>query len=304
MSSNSTEPLESSSKLQAILWTGWLPLPVLLGAALALRNRLRPWEFMWALAFSIYAGLKWLTWWRARRKFAHPKWRSIGFLLAWPGMDAESFLEEHRRASPPARGAWIGAVVKTTFGGILFWLLARAIPARDPLLRGWVGMFGMVFLLHFGSFEITALIWQALGVDARPIMNAPQRSTSLTEFWGKRWNLGFRQLSHDLIFRPAARVWGPGLAGFLAFLASGLIHDLVISVPARCGYGLPTAYFVLQGLGVAVERSAFGERAEIQHGLRGWLFMAAFTAGPVYFLFHPPFVSHVIIPFMRAIHAL
>jgi hypothetical protein len=50
------------------------------------------WAFMWVLAFTIYFSLKWLTWWRARTRIAHPAWRSGAYLLAWPGMDAEAFL--------------------------------------------------------------------------------------------------------------------------------------------------------------------------------------------------------------------
>ena len=93
-------------------------------------------------------------------------------------------------------------------------------------------------------------------------------------------------------------------AGFLVFVASGLIHDLVISLPARGGYGLPTGYFVLQGIGVTVERSFVGERLGLRGGLPGWLFMAVFTAGPAFWLFHPPFVTRVMVPFLRAIRAL
>ena len=58
-------------------------------------------------------------------------------------------------------------------------------------------MLGLILLLHFGSFELIALFWQSRGVNAKPIMSAPLRATSLAEFWGKRWNLGFRQFSHD-----------------------------------------------------------------------------------------------------------
>jgi hypothetical protein len=79
---------------------------------------------------------------------------------------------------------------------------------------------------------------------------------------------------------------------------------LVISVPARGGYGLPTGYFVFQGLGVLVERSSFGKQLGLRDGVRGWLFMVVITAGPVFFLFHPPFVLRVIIPFMKWMHAL
>lgn len=165
-------------------------------------------------------------------------------------------------------------------------------------------MLGLILLLHFGIFQLSALFWQRLGVDAMPIMSAPLRSESLSEFWGKRWNLGFRQLSHDLIFGPLHRRLGVRAAGFLVFVVSGLIHDLVISVPAHGGYGFPTGYFVLQGVGVLVERSSLGKRLGLREGVRGWLFMAVFTAGPAFLLFHPPFVLRVIIPFMKWMHAL
>ena len=78
----------------------------------------------------------------------------------------------------------------------------------------------------------------------------------------------------------------------------------MISLPARGGYGLPTAYFMLQGLGVAVERSPFGQHVGLRQGVSGWLFMAVLTAGPVFLLFHPPFVLRVVLPFMKAIQAL
>jgi alginate O-acetyltransferase complex protein AlgI len=259
---------------------------------------------MWILAFAIYFSLKWLTWWKARNRITHPAWRSAAYLLAWPGMDAEAFLDASQRVQTPACLTWLWAIIETILGALLLWIVARSVPEREPLLRGWVGMLGLVLLLHFGTFQIVGLLWQSFGVDARPIMSAPLGSASLSEFWGKRWNVGFRQLGYDLIFRPLHRRWGAGGAGFLVFIASGLIHDLVISLPARGGYGLPTAYFMLQGLGVAVERSPFGQHVGLRQGVSGWLFMAVLTAGPVFLLFHPPFVLRVVLPFMKAIQAL
>ena len=285
-------------------WVGWLPLVVLPPSAVLARNALPPWGFMWLLAFAIYAALKWLTWWQVRTRFSHAGWRSLAYLWAWPGMDAESFLDPTKVVERVALGAWFWAIFETALGAALLWAVPREIPQSASPLRGWVGMLGLILLLHFGSFRMLAFFWQSRGVAATPIMSAPLRSTSLSEFWGKRWNLGFRQLSYDLVFRPLRRSLGSGGAGFLVFVLSGLIHDLVISVPARGGYGLPTLYFMLQGLGVAVERSGLGKQLGLRQGARGWLFMAVTTAAPAFWLFHPPFVHNVILPFMKAIHAL
>ena len=259
---------------------------------------------MWILSFAIFIGLKWLTWWKARGMVEHPAWRSTAYLLAWPGMDAGAFLDVDQQVLPPPAKTWVWASLGTALGAVLLWVVARCVPQREALLRGWVGMVGLILLLHFGTFQIVSLVWQSIGVKAVPIMMTPLRSVSLSEFWGRRWNLGFRQLAHELIFRPLYRTVGAGLAGFFVFLASGLIHDLVISLPARGGYGLPTGYFVLQGVGTTIERSILGKRIGLGHRRIGWLFMALFVAGPVFWLFHPRFVLRVILPFMHAIHAL
>jgi hypothetical protein len=280
-----------------------MPLLFLPAVAILARDRLPAWGFMWTLSFAIFAGLKWLTWWRARAFTSHLAWRSAAYLLAWPGMDAEAFLISTSCVRPPLR-QWLWALLKSALGIILLWVVARRMAPLGAMAQGWTGLLGLIFLLHFGSFHLLALFWQRIGVAAEPIMSKPALSTSLGEFWGKRWNLGFRQLAHELVFQPLHKPLGVATAGFAVFIASGLLHDLVISLPARGGYGLPTGYFVVQGLGVAVERSTIGKRFGLRQGVRGWLFVLVVTAGPVYWLFHPPFVERVILPFMRAIHAL
>jgi D-alanyl-lipoteichoic acid acyltransferase DltB (MBOAT superfamily) len=130
-------------------------------------------------------------------------------------MDAESFLAVTKSVPPPRLRNWFWAVFETSLGVILFWAVARILPQGQ--LRGWVGMLGLILLLHFGTFQIVALFWQHLGVDAMPIMSVPLRSESLSEFWGKRWNLGFRRLSHDLIFGPLHKNLGVRATSFLVY---------------------------------------------------------------------------------------
>ena len=280
-----------------------LPALLLPAAALAFGRTLSDWQYMWLSAFAIFLGVKWLTWCSAPRGARKHFSRSIAYFFLWPGMDARAFLFGAAPAKPAAK-RFLWPLTKIAIGIALLWILPRHIPAVFPLLRGWSGLFGLVLLLHFGSFEFLALIWQCFGINAVPIMQAPLSSRSLNDFWGQRWNLGFRQLSHEFIFGPLVDRIGAPVASLLVFLFSGLIHELVISVPARAGYGLPTLYFFLQGAGVALERSSLGRALSLRRGISGWAFTAAITAFPAFWLFHPAFVVRVVIPFMEAIKSL
>jgi Membrane bound O-acyl transferase family len=282
-------------------WPAWIPLLIFPATTVLFRPWIAPWCFMWALAFSIFWGCKWQTWWKAQLGMESVgTWRSLAYLFAWPGMDAEAFLDSDRGATRPRRSEWMWACAKAGFGAVLLWVVVRHIPAE--VMAGWVGMLGLVLLLHFGIFELLSLFWYSTGISAQPIMHSPVMATSLSDFWGRRWNLGFRQLTYDLIFRPLRVRTDAEFALLMSFLASGLIHDLVISFPARGGYGLPTAYFLLQGYGILLERSALGKWLGLG-GVRGWLFMAACAGGPACILFHPWFVERVVLPFLGAIGA-
>jgi hypothetical protein len=279
-----------------------LILPAL---ALLLAPSLPRWGFMWTMAGALYASGKWLTYRsvsarvpRANRPLA------LGYLLAWPGMNAKAFLLRADRGGRPRRSEWGAAVLKTLTGVTLTWIVARTALPNHPLLAGWLGMVGLVLVLHFGTFHLLSLGWRRRGVDASPVMRNPVASSSLSEFWGRRWNTAFHELATQFTFRPAQLMVGRTAATLFAFLVSGLIHELVISVPAHGGYGLPTGYFVLQGLGVSAERTRAGRRLGLGNGWRGWLFTVLCTAGPAYWLFPPPFVRNVILPTLAAVGAI
>lgn len=180
--------IDETASLRHQAW-GWLPICVLPLTAVVCRNLMLPWLFMWTLSFAIYLGLKGLTWWRERARILHPGWRSVAYLLAWPGMDAAAFLDPKQRVPSPAFSTWLWATLKTIAGAILLWVVARSSPQDYALLRGWAGMLGLILLLHFGSFQIVALVWQRLGVKAEPIMSAPLRSTSLASSGGSAGTL-------------------------------------------------------------------------------------------------------------------
>jgi predicted DCC family thiol-disulfide oxidoreductase YuxK len=279
-----------------------LPLLVLPALALFATWSAPAWLLMWSVAFALFEGVKWLMW-REAEHTAAGVGRTLGFLILWPGMDARRFLTPALHESPPTLREWLAASLKTALGAVLVWGIARDVLGVSPLAAGWVGMIGLVLFLHFGLFHFAPLAWRKAGVDAPPIMRAPLRATSLAEFWGQRWNLGFSVPARRFALKPIASRLGQGAATLIVFLVSGLLHELVLSVPARAGYGLPTVYFLVQGAAILFERSAPGRRLGLGGGWSGWLFALLFAAVPAYWLFNPTFVHRVILPFLQAIGA-
>src|SRR5262245_13112866 len=263
-----------------------------------------PWVVMWTTAVCIYAACKGLTLWMAvRHSEPVDRWRALGYLVAWPGMNASAFLfgDGYRLPRPSSR-EWLAASLKTLLGVAMVRLAADRATSL-PLLSGWLAMAGIVFILHFGTFHLIALAWRRAGFDAQPVMRNPLRAASLGDFWSRRWNTAFHELAVRFTFRPLRWLAGPRIASVLVFLISGLIHELVISVPARAGYGLPNGYFLVQGLGVAMERTPTGRRIGLGYGVGGRVFTWLVVVGPAFWLFPPSFVRSVVLPMLAAIGA-
>ena len=264
------------------------------------------WVLMWTIAFGLYGACKWATYSQARAQFGtRDRRRALGYLLAWPGMDPGAFTPHSDAVpEPTSRREWAIAGLKVLLGAVLTFFIARWAWPDRPLVAGWIGMVGAIFMLHFGAFHLLSLAWRDAGINAVPLMRNPMRATSLGEFWGRRWNTGFHELASRFTFQPLRPSLGVVGAMLATFLVSGLIHDLVISVPAGGGYGLPTGYFVLQGLGVVGQRSGPGRWLGLGRGWRGWVFTVLVTAGPAFWLFPPPFVHNVILPMLGVIGAV
>jgi hypothetical protein len=259
---------------------------------------------MWLLAAVIFFACKVLTWTVADTQ-AVSWWRQLAYLLAWPGMNADRFFAIHNAngPSPPPIREWIMAALNMAAGCAIFWTAQFWIPQSSPILFGWAGMVGVILMLHFGSFHLMSCFWRRFGFDAPPLMNRPTRSTSVTEFWGRRWNTAFRDLTYQFLFRPLRSRLGAVGALIVGFIISGLIHDLVISVPAGGGYGGPTAFFTIQPAAILFERSSAGKAIGLGRGWRGWFFTALVLLLPARLLLHDPFVTKVVVPFMRALGA-
>ncbi len=293
-----------TSQVTAWNWADIWPPLALVATGVAACVSLPPWLFMWSLAVAVYIAFKWLMW-RLTAWEGEPvsTGRFIGWLF-WPGMDPRQFLVPRQRTQPLPRSAWLFACGKVALGVMLIWIVARLALPLGELVAGWVALVGLALVIHFGVFDLLSWLWRAAGYSAAWIMDWPIAATSVADFWGHRWNLAFRQLADRLTYRPLIPRIGPRFALLFSFLFSGVIHDLVISVPADGGYGLPTSYFLIQVVGILIERSALGRRLRLRSGARGWLFTALIVVAPAGLLFHPPFIGRIVAPMLVSIGAV
>lgn len=248
------------------------------------------WILMWLLAGAIFFSAKFFMMWEVGQPAG---WRWWGYVAGWPGLDVKPWLRTKGDAAATESLRWFAGLPALGFGAALISGSARV--TESAWLQTWVGMLGVILCLHFGVFRWLAFVWQRLGVPVRPIMDAPLLARSLSEFWGGRWNRGFRDFAQCSIGLPMARRWGRGAAFWSVFVFSGLIHEMVISVPAGAGFGWPLGYFLFQGLGIAAER---------RFAIRSRLWVLVMTGPGALLLFHPPFVERVMAPFLETLRHL
>ncbi len=283
--------MTKTKEIYKTLQTG-LPL-VLLPMLAYIWGRPQPgWVLMWLLAFSLFAACKILTGRQIPEEIeSGDKWT---YFLGWPGMDPKRFFARRPQGEFSMELGRI-ALRNVLLGAGLMLGVAPRFFAR-PLLAGWIGMTGLIFMLHFGLFHLLALHLQRKGFGADPIMNRPHLGNSLANFWGQRWNRAFQCLTWTYLFQPLRKRMPAVGALWICFLVSGLIHELVITVPARGGYGGPTAYFLLQALGLVLER-------KFRNRVRPWL-MRVWTLSivllPAGWLFPAQFVLRIIVPMFQA----
>jgi alginate O-acetyltransferase complex protein AlgI len=260
---------------------GWLNVMMLLLAThFAMQNE-APFLRMIGFCCVLLGGMKGLVYaeWACRETL--PLHRYAIFSLLWFGMDPGTFLS--RRVGL----TWKNDVVVGTALTILGILGSWAV-----WLMGWRHIFVMFVPLslgfHFGVLRILKGLLRRSGFPVRTLFPNLLEAKGIADFWSRRWNVGYSQMMQRLVGRHVEDLYGKSAGVMAVFMASGLLHEIAITVPVRAGYGLPTLYFFLHSILTLWEGKSKRPIGKIP---------ALLAVGiPLPWLFPPAFQNEVIAP--------
>eukprot|EP00257_Ricinus_communis_P022997 XP_015582871.1 acyl-CoA--sterol O-acyltransferase 1 [Ricinus communis] len=107
-----------------------------------------------------------------------------------------------------------------------------------------------------------ALARAILGLELEPQFNEPYLSTSLQDFWGRRWNIMVTSILRPTVYGPLlktcspiiGRKWAPVPAIMGTFTVSAIMHELIFYYLGRVNPTWEiTRFFVLHGVCLVIE---------------------------------------------------
>lgn len=82
---------------------------------------------------------------------------------------------------------------------------------------------------------VTSLL---VGYKTKQVMYNPiLTATTPSDFWGRKWNTVVHGVLKGGVFKPTFRYFGRTVAVFSTFLASGLLHEWILT--GRCAITWP-----------------------------------------------------------------
>ncbi|KAJ6316982.1 hypothetical protein OIU78_020133 [Salix suchowensis] len=170
-----------------------------------------------------------------------------------------------------------------------------------PKIMWLLYCFHIYFFLEIFLAMVAYMVRILSGLELEPQFNDPYLSTSLQDFWGRRWNLMvtsiLRPIAYEPILNTCKNLIGVKLAQGMAilgtFVVSALMHELIFY---HLGRVRPTWeitwFFLLHGVCLTVEialKKAVNGRWQFPRPVQTILTIG-FVIATGFWLFFPPFV--------------
>jgi hypothetical protein len=220
------------------------------------------------------------------------------FCYCWFGMNPRPFLEFPLPPLPGVKSYLIKGLSRIVSGLLI---INVALKLENFFFEnGLAAIFylilltGLSLILHFGILNISTAMLRWGGINVTSLFKDPLRSKTLNEFWSKRWNIAFVELTTIAVLRPFRKKYGVSVAFWASFVFSGFLHEMAISLPVRNGYGKPFLYFIIQAVLIKIADNHLLKKTK--NNLMRTIIILVCLLTPVFLLFHEQFIMYVIVP--------
>lgn len=211
------------------------------------------------------------------------------FLLTWPGISIAGFTE--RKEVDPKTGSRFLESWLTFLAGIGILVVVSLLGKGDSTALNYIALLSILLIVHLGLVEVVADGIRLLGFSPRSLFDRPYLATSLRDFWSARWNRAFVDMNKIFIMGPLRDKVPLAVLTFSIFAISGILHEIGISYADGMSWGHPILYFVVQGIGMEIEKHWKLNRPLI------WVWILL----PVPLLFTPAFTNLFLGNFSRTV---
>ena len=271
----------------------WLPqrlrplvalLLPLLCLALAWQAEAAGWRLFYASAWLLYALKGSILLLRPAPEVAAMSRLGLAlYLTVWPGMDPEPL--GRRNVEVSLQGRWFVQGWITMLVGVVGLFAMPLFKLDNP----WLGILGLATTVHLGYSDVLSALVRWLGFPVHRLFDNPLAANRLRDFWSHRWNRPFVEMNKVLFLPLLQKKLSRKTAVTGAFIISGILHELAISLPVKAGWGGPLLYFVIQAVGMRLQKR--------DSRLFTWLWLLV----PAPILFHDPFREGLITPLLEQI---
>ncbi|XP_060185338.1 acyl-CoA--sterol O-acyltransferase 1-like [Lycium barbarum] len=136
-------------------------------------------------------------------------------------------------------------------------------------------------------------------VELEPPFDEPYKTSSLQDFWGRRWNLMVTNILRPTVYDPVrsmmtnmiTRKWAPLPAILATFFVSGIMHELIFYYIARVKSSWEvTCFFIIHGVALSLEimiKKLLNDKIRVPRIISGPLALG-FIILTSFWLFFPP----------------
>ncbi|XWS45765.1 hypothetical protein CRYUN_Cryun14cG0007400 [Craigia yunnanensis] len=214
----------------------------------------------------------------------------------------KSDLNGHDKENSSSRKSKEGPV-NYAVKGLLLAIIVRVydyIEYMHPYIIMLLYSLHIYFLLEIILAIGAATVRSFSGLELEPQFKEPYLSTSLQDFWGKRWNLMVTNILRPTVYEPTLRFssivvgrkWAPLPSVFATFVVSGIMHELMFYYLGRLSpNGEVSWFFLIHGFCLTLEiasKKTLSGKCQLPWLVTGPL-TVGFVLGTGFWLFIPQF---------------